>query len=370
MSKKLRVGVIFGGRSAEHEVSLISGASVIKALDRQKYEVVPIGITKEGKWLVGQPLKALKSGKLKQVKTVLPPTNIKQKGLVKLERREKFLNVDVFFPVLHGPYGEDGTIQGLLALTNIPYVGAGVLASALGMDKVAQKLLYQQTNIPTPKFVYFYKKDWRRNQKYWRRQISQQIKHPCFVKPANLGSSVGISKVPAENQLVKAVDLALHYDDKIIVEKSVENAREIEIALLGHDQPRASCPGEIISSNDFYDYNAKYVDGKSKAIIPAKLPGPVIKKIQLYAIKAFKVLNISGLARADFLVTRKGFKIFLNEINTIPGFTSISMYPKLWAASGLKYPALINELIRLALRRHREKQALKTSYHPKKNWYK
>ena len=216
MSKKIRVGVIFGGCSAEHEVSLVSGASVIKALDRKKYEIIPIGITKQGKWLVGQPLKALTSGRLKKVTEVLPPTNIKQNGLVKIEKPAKILNIDVFFPVLHGTYGEDGTIQGLLELTNIPYVGAGVLGSALGMDKVVQKQLYQQVGIPTPKFVYFNKNDWRKNQKYWRSQIKKQVGCPCFVKPANLGSSVGISKVHAENQLTKAINLAFQYDNKII----------------------------------------------------------------------------------------------------------------------------------------------------------
>lgn len=369
MSKKIRVGVIFGGRSAEHEVSLVSGASVIKALDRKKYEVIPIGITKNGKWLVGQPLNALKSGNLKQVNTVMPPTNVAQKGLVKVKNGEKVTGVDVFFPVLHGTYGEDGTIQGLLELSNIPYVGAGVLASALGMDKVVQKQLYRQAEIPTPDFVYFKKIDWQKNRKIWKNQIKKQINYPCFVKPANLGSSVGISKVHAENRLVKAVNLAFQFDNKIIVEKSVENAQEIEIAVLGHNKPRASVPGEIIPSNEFYDYEAKYVDGKSKAIIPAKLPAPVIKKMQSYAVEVFKLLNVSGMARLDFLVTKKGFKIYLNEINTIPGFTSISMYPKLWEASGLKYAELIDELIRLAIEKNQEKKALKISFKPKKNWY-
>jgi D-alanine-D-alanine ligase len=370
MPKKIRVGVIFGGRSAEHEVSLVSGASVIKALNRKKYEVIPIGITKQGKWLVGQPLKALKSGQLKKVVAVMPPTNVTQKGLVKIERGIKTYGIDVFFPVLHGPYGEDGTIQGLLELTDIPYVGAGVLPSALGMDKVVQKQLYQQALIPTPKFLFFRKTDWRKNQKNIIRQIKKEICFPCFVKPPNSGSSVGISKVRLENQLAKAVNLALQYDLKVIVEKSVEHSREIEVSVLGNNNPRASVPGEIIPSNEFYDYEAKYIDGRSKAVIPAKLPAKVIKQIQFYALAAFKLLNISGMARADFLVAKKGFKIYLNEINTIPGFTSISMYPKLWQASGLSYPELIDKLITLAREKNREKRALKTSFKPPKNWYK
>lgn len=370
MSKKIRVGVIFGGRSAEHEVSLVSGASVIKALDRKKYEVIPIGITKEGKWLIGQPLEALKSGQLKQVMAVMPPTNVTQKGLVKIERGMKTYGIDVFFPVLHGTYGEDGAIQGLLELTDIPYVGAGVLASALGMDKVVQKQLYQQAGIPTPKFIFFNQPEWRNDHNKIIKKIKKEIGFPCFVKPPNLGSSVGISKVRHENQLAKAINLAFQYDLKVIVEKSVEVAREIEVSVLGNDQPRASVPGEIIPSHEFYDYEAKYIDGRSKALIPAKLPAPVIKKIQFYAVEAFKLLNVSGMARADFLVTKKGFKIYLNEINTIPGFTSISMYPKLWQASGLAYPDLIDELIKLARERNREKRALKTSFKPPKKWYK
>ncbi|MFH1366617.1 MAG: D-alanine--D-alanine ligase family protein [Patescibacteria group bacterium] len=370
MAKKIRVGVIFGGRSAEHEVSLVSAASVISALDQKIYEVIPIGITKQGQWLVGEPLKALKSGNLKQVNPVTPPTNVLQKGLVRAEKKARTLAIDVFFPVLHGPYGEDGTIQGLLELTDIPYVGAGVLASALGMDKVAQKQLYEQAGIPTPKFIFFHQSDWRKDRNKIIKRIKKEIGFPCFIKPPNLGSSVGISKVRQEKDLIKAIKMAFRYDLKVIVEKSVEEAREIEISVLGNDQPRVSLPGEIVPSNEFYDYEAKYIDNRSKAVIPAKLPKTVIKKIQAYALAAFKLLNISGMARADFLVEKKGFKIYLNEINTIPGFTSISMYPKLWQASGLDYADLISELIRLARERNRQKKALQTSYRPKKNWYK
>jgi len=370
MKKKLRVGVIFGGRSAEHEVSLVSGQSVIKALDPKKYEIIPIGITKSGQWLIGKPLKALKSGQMKQVQIVLPPSDIKQHGLINIGKKEKSLAIDVFFPVLHGPYGEDGTIQGLLELSNIPYVGAGVLGSALGMDKVVQKQLFVQAKIPTPKFVFFKKSDWQKNHIKCRREIKKQIGFPCFVKPANLGSSVGISKAHTEKELVIALNLAFVYDQKVIVEKSIERSREIEMALLGNDEPKASGPGEVISSNEFYDYDAKYIDGRSKTIVPADLPLRVVNKLKVFAVKAFKVLECAGMARADFLVTKKNSKIYLNELNTIPGFTSISMYPKLWQASGLTYQALIDELIRLAILKHKEKSQLKTSYKPKKGWYK
>jgi D-alanine-D-alanine ligase len=370
MSKKIKVGVIFGGRSAEHEVSLVSGKSVIEGLDKRKYEVIPIGITKEGRWLIGKPLQALKSGNLKRVKIVFPPSDVKQKGLVTCKQKKEKIKIDVFFPVLHGTYGEDGTIQGLLELAGTPYVGSGVLGSALGMDKVVQKQLFQYAKITTPEFIYFTRSDWQKNYNRIKNKIKNEIGFPCFIKPVNLGSSVGISKVHNLNLIANAINLALKYDVKVIVEKSIENCQEICISVLDNEKPRVSVPGEIIPSREFYDYDAKYVDGKSKAIIPAKLPKNIIKKVQEYAKKAFILLNCSGMARADFLVKKGTYQIYLDEINTIPGFTSISMYPKLWQASGLNYSKLLDKLIGLALEKHKTKHKLLVNFRPKKKWYK
>lgn len=370
---KIKVGVIFGGRSAEHEVSLVSATSVIKNLDKSKYDVVPIGITKEGKWLSsGETLKLLKEGNKgnREVeKIIIPDPN--QKSLVKVDEHfathQEKTKIDVIFPVLHGPYGEDGTIQGLFELANIPYVGAGVLGSSIGMDKVIQKQILRQKGLPVVDWVCFLKKDWLMNKQGMIKEIKNKVSFPLFVKPANMGSSVGITKVHHQKELAPAINLALKYDRKVLVEKAVEPNRDIEVSVLGNDNPKASMPGEIVSSNEFYDYDAKYVDGQSKAVIPAPLSKQLTQKIRQLAVEAFKALDCAGMARVDFLL--KENKAWINELNTIPGFTSISMYPKLWEASGLPYPKLLDKLIQLAIERHQEKNQLKTSYKPKKNWY-
>jgi D-alanine-D-alanine ligase len=360
MKSKIRVGVIFGGRSAEHEVSLVSATSIINALDKKKYKIVPIGITQDGKWLSApNVLKIFKEKKhlnCLSEKYILPdPT--KQ-------------DLDVVFPVLHGTFGEDGSIQGLFEMAGIPYVGAGVLGSSIGMDKVITKQLCEHFKIPVAPYVWFLKQEYDSGSKKVTAIIESKLGYPCFIKPANLGSSVGISKVHDRKELSKAIRLAFKYDRKVLVEKSIEQAREIEVSVLGNDNPIASVPGEIISSNEFYDYDAKYVDGKSSAIIPVKLPKAIISKLQSFAVRSFKAIDCAGMARVDFLVSKKTHQIFFNEINTIPGFTSISMYPKLWEASGIAYSQLLDKLIRLALERHREKSKLKTIYKPKSDWHK
>jgi D-alanine-D-alanine ligase len=369
---KLKVGVLFGGRSAEHEVSLVSATSVINALDKNKYEVIPIGITPQGKWLSSfEALNLLKTGRAVDhlpEKILLPDPN--RKSLVSLTDGSEAGSLDIIFPVLHGTFGEDGTVQGLLELADMPYVGAGVLGSAAGMDKVVAKQLFRQVGLPVTPDVWFLRKDYEKHRKEIIGKVEKRLGYPCFVKPANLGSSVGITKAKDRKELQEAIETASRYDRKVLVEKSVERAREIEVSVLGNDDPIASVPGEIMPSNEFYDYDAKYVDGKSTSIIPAKLPRNVVKKIQDIAIRAFKAIDCAGMARVDFLFTRQRQKIFLNEINTIPGFTSISMYPKLWEASGIPYPALLDRLIELALERHTEKSRLQTTYKPNSDWYK
>ena len=374
MENKIRVGILFGGRSAEHEVSLVSASSIIEALDRKKYVVFPIGITPEGRWLSSKD--AIKLLKEKSSVESLPEHLIlpdpRKQGLVEINTSgvAEIQNIDVVFPVMHGTFGEDGTVQGLLELAGVPYVGAGVLGSAVGMDKVIQKLVLEAAKIRVAQGLSFLISEFEEGQKKIVVRIEEELQYPCFVKPSNTGSSIGISKAHDQKELIDAVALAGQYDRKIIVEKSIEKAREIECGVIGNDKPAASVLGEIISSNEFYDYDAKYVDGKSTSIIPADIPKWAVRKIQYIACKAFKVLDCSGMARVDFLVQGNGSKIFLNEINTIPGFTSISMFPKLWEASGLSYPDLLDKVIQLAIERHRAKSTLKTTYTPKTDWYK
>ncbi len=372
-TNKLRVGVIFGGRSGEHEVSLASATSVIQALDKEKYEVIPIGITQEGRWISSaQSLHLLKSGKgieAEPDRFLLPDPNKQFLASLNATAHHE-LKLDVVFPVVHGSSGEDGTLQGLLELANIPYVGAGVLASSVGMDKIVQKQLHKQAGLPVVKYAWFLSSDCKSVPKKVVSSIEKALKYPVFVKPSNAGSSVGISKSHNRKELFDALARASGFDRKIIVEQGIKNVREIEVSVLGNDKPAASIPGEIIPSNEFYDYDAKYVDGKSVAVIPAKLPTNVVKKIQHLAVKAFTTLDGAGMARVDFFVTKKTNKIYLNEINTIPGFTSISMYPKLWQASGISYSELLDRLIQLALERHAEKNNLRTTYQPTKEWYK
>lgn len=364
--------MIFGGRSGEHEVSIVSAQSVMKSLDRKKYDVVPIGITKKGSWIAGsKAVTYLKDG-LKKVPSksmlVADPT---EHHLVPIGHgKPSPFALDVVIPVIHGTYGEDGTLQGLFELANIPYVGAGVLGSAVGMDKVVQKQLFSAVGLPVVKYHWFLSSNWRRNKKQICRQIEKKLVYPMFTKPSNAGSSVGISKCHNRRELALGINDAAQYDRKIVVEQGIENIHEIEVAVLGNDNPRSSVPGEIIPSNEFYDYDAKYVDGKSQAIIPAKLPITITRQLRELAVRSFLSLDLAGMARVDFLVTKKTHKIFINEVNTIPGFTSISMYPKLWEASGLSYSKLLDKLIALALSRHGEKQTLATSYQPRRDWHK
>ncbi len=374
MANKIRVGILFGGRSSEHEVSLVSAASIIDALDRKKYTVFPIGITPEGRWLSAQNAISLlkdRSSIDNLPEHLLLPDPRKQ-GLVEINNSgvSDIQNIDVVFPVMHGTFGEDGTVQGLLELAGVPYVGAGVLGSAVGMDKMIQKQVLEAAKIRVAQGIAFLNSEFQEDQKKVIARVEEEIQYPCFVKPCNTGSSIGISKAHDRKELIAAVALAGEYDRKIIVEKSIEKAREIECGVIGNDKPAASVLGEIIPSNEFYDYDAKYVDGKSTSVIPADIPKWAVRKIQYIACKAFRVLDCSGMARVDFLVQGNGSKIFLNEINTIPGFTSISMFPKLWEASGLSYSDLLDKVIDLAIDRHRAKSSLKTTYKPKKDWYK
>jgi D-alanine-D-alanine ligase len=373
MKKKLNVGIIFGGRSAEHEVSLVSATSVINALDKKKYEIILIGITLDGRWISSpNALDVLKSRKnidKQPQKLIVPDPN--HRSLVKLfSKKLEEEKLDVVFPVLHGTFGEDGTIQGLFEIANIPYVGAGVLASSVAMDKIIARQLYKAAGIPVVPDVWFLWKDYKISKNRFIEKIEKQLGYPCFVKPPNLGSSVGISKAHNRKELINAIELASQYDRKILVEMAVPNTCEIEVSVLGNANPIASVAGEIIPSNEFYDYDAKYVDGKSKSEIPAKLPKNVARKIQEYALRGYRAVDCSGMARADFLVDKKTNKIYLNELNTIPGFTSISMYPKLWEASGIPYSKLLDKLILLAIGRQKEKSNLKTFYKPKERWYK
>ncbi len=373
MDRKLRVGVVFGGRSGEHEVSLVSATSVMNALDKDKYEVVPIGITQEGRWLSSaralQLLKA-KDGLAQEPERFLVPEPNRQALVSADGPGAPEVAVDVIFPVIHGRYGEDGTLQGLLELANVPYVGAGVLASAVGMDKIIQKQLFKQAGLRGPSYVWFLSRVCKENPAKVAAAVKRKLRYPLFVKPANTGSSVGISKAHDVRELRQALLLAAEYDLKVIIEQGVNDVREIECSVLGNDEPLVSVPGEIIPSNEFYDYDAKYVDGKSRAIIPAGLPARVTAEVRRMARAAYVAVDCSGMARVDFFVKRRTYTVYLNELNTIPGFTSISMYPKLWEASGVSYPELLDRLISLALERHREKSSLKTSYQPASDWYK
>ena len=389
--KKLRVGILFGGRSGEHEVSLLSAASVLHAIDRDKYEVVPIGITKDGRWLTAGDAEDLLQGKLvvesrhlragdpettqpaavlaRGESVVVPPEPVRrQSGLVPfqtdavLTRRasDRAINVDVIFPVLHGTFGEDGTIQGLLELADMAYVGAGVLGSAAGMDKDIMKSLFIAAGIPIVKHVTILRSAWKKDPRKVQKFVESKLRYPVFVKPANLGSSVGISKAHDRKEIGPAMEEAARFDRKIVIEQGVggekNKAREIECSVLGNDEPVASVPGEIVPVKEFYDYNAKYLEEGSELIIPAKLTKAETKKVQELAVRSFKAVDCSGLARVDFLMDAQTRKIYLNEINTMPGFTAISMYPKLWAASGLDYSDLIDRLIQLGLERHEDKK--------------
>jgi D-alanine-D-alanine ligase len=372
--KKLRVGVIYGGRSGEHEVSLASAAAVFKNLDPARYEAIPIRIEKDGKWTLpsrpptlqaaAEAIAAAKTQTLDEGAQAYPVAYPGGDALITIDRAHAVVSgraIDVMFPVLHGPYGEDGTVQGLLELANVPYVGAGVLASAVGMDKAAMKLVFAARELPMVDYEVLLKRDWQRDQRALMHTVVARLGFPVFVKPANLGSSVGISKAKHATELKAAIDLAAQFDRKIIVEAAVPHAREIECAVLGNDEPDASVPGEIISAREFYDYEAKYLDGGSSERIPALITEAQTEEVRTLSVAAFKAIDGAGMARVDFLLAGDSGVLYVNELNTIPGFTTISMYAKLWAASGLDYPTLLDRLIALALERHAEKQQLRTS---------
>jgi D-alanine-D-alanine ligase len=377
---RIRVGVLYGGRSGEHEVSLASAAAVFANLDRKRYEPVAIRIEKDGRWaLADRPPTAMSAAAVieqarleaarpsriaREVHMIARPSgdtilSIDRGAPASPEPSQAVvtgLNLDVIFPVLHGPYGEDGTIQGLLELANVPYVGAGVLASSIGMDKAMMKVVFAARGLPVCPYRAVLRHEWERRQNEIARELVSALKFPMFVKPANLGSSVGISKAKNIAALKEAMDLAGSFDRKIVIEAAVPEAREIECAVLGNDEPVASVPGEVVPSREFYDY-----DGSSRTIIPADLPPAMVAEVQRLSIAAFQAIDCAGMARVDFLLSRPSSEIFVNELNTIPGFTTISMYSKMWAASGLQYPELLDRLITLARDRHSEKQQLRTS---------
>ena len=394
---KIRAGILFGGRSGEHEISLLSAASVLKAIDKTKYEVVPIGITKDGRWLTAEHAERLLKGEGQEdnrissaqptqlragdpeatpgaavlatgASVVVPPEPARRgAGLTPFQtdanlRRasDRAINVDVIFPVLHGTFGEDGTIQGLFELADIAYVGAGVLGSSAGMDKDIMKSLFRAAGLPIVKHVTVLRSQFEAEPKKVQNLVESRLKYPLFVKPANLGSSVGISKAHDRKELGPAIAEAAKFDRKIVIEEGVggkkNKAREIECAVLGNDDPKASIAGEIIPCKEFYDYEAKYLVDGSEGVIPAKITKTEMKTVQRLAIAAFQAVDCTGLARVDFLMEPKSRKIFVNEINTMPGFTAISMYPKMWAASGVSYPELIDRLIRFGIERHEDKK--------------
>jgi D-alanine-D-alanine ligase len=391
--QKIRVGVLFGGRSGEHEVSLLSAASILKAIDRERFEVVPVGINKQGRWLVsgeaerllgsnsdntpsalraGDPQKTATAAVLAKGEGVIVPP-VPGGSLMPFETEasspaQEMLQLDVVFPVLHGTFGEDGTIQGLLELAGLAYVGSGVLGSATGMDKDVMKRLFQAAGLPITKHVTFLRQEWEKSPKKIVKRLEDALKYPLFVKPANLGSSVGISKAHDRKELGPAIDVAGSFDRKIVVEQAVGGrgkrsrmgkARELEVAVLGNDEPKASVVGEIVPGKEFYDYEAKYLSKGSEEVIPAKLTKKQSQQVREMALAAFRACDCAGLARVDFLLEDgKSGKLYINEINTMPGFTSISMYPKLWEASGVKYPELITRLVELALERKAEREKI------------
>ena len=381
---RIRVGIIFGGRSAEHDVSLISARSIIAALDPDRYEARLIGITRKGQWLAfseadaraanGDPRRLMMGATGQSLPAgdeadnyhpqraiiAADPTVPTQLGQAADEDVNS--DLDVVFPVLHGPFGEDGTIQGLLELADLPYVGAGVMGSALGMDKGLQKTVFQQAGLSVLPYIVVIRRDWdnldKRDQ--IRATIADKLGYPCFVKPVNMGSSVGISKAHDAGELDAALEHAARFDRKLIIEKAASKPREIECSVLGNDDPRASLPGEIMPHHEFYDYSAKYTEGESDLVVPADLPPALVEAIQRTAIAAFRALDCAGMTRVDFFLESDTGNLYINEVNTIPGFTPLSMYPQMWAASGLSYPELIDRLIALALERHADKQRNET----------
>lgn len=363
------MGVVFGGQSGEHEVSLASARSVMAAMNRDRYEVVPIGIAHDGRWLTGgDPMKTLTASDgpaSPDAPGSVALTAASMNGareLVPGATGSRFPTMDVIFPVLHGPFGEDGTIQGLLELAGLPYVGSGVLASSLGMDKIASRAAFATYQLPQVAYRPVKRKDWEARPEAVIADLEAALLYPVFVKPANLGSSIGINRAGDRQQLADALTEAARYDRKLLVEQAVPDAREIECSVLGNDDPIASVPGEVVPGHEFYDYAAKYLDGDSQLLIPAPLPDETARRIRELAVKAFMAIDAAGLARVDFLLNRTTGEIFLNEINTLPGFTSISMYPKLWEATGIPYSELIDRLIELAFERHADRSRSQTVY--------
>ena len=382
--KRLRIAVLYGGRSGEHEVSLASAAAVWANLDRAKYEPIAVRIEKDGRWVLPDraPSAANAAEVIEQSRSegnrvrggreVFLPPRPGAPSMVALDRHPgdgdqgpvtalTGIGVDVVFPVLHGPLGEDGTIQGLLELANLPYVGCGVLASAVGMDKLLMKTVFRAHGLVVPDWIAVDRRDWLAQPDDLLARINKTLAYPLFVKPANMGSSVGISKVATPSDLPPAIDLASDFDRRIVVERGVADAREIECAVLGNADPQASVPGEIIPAREFYDYEAKYIDAGSRDEIPARLDAAIAAEIRRQAVVAFRAIDGAGLARVDFLVSRATGQVFINEINTMPGFTTISMYSKMWVKSGVDYPSLVDRLVTLAIERHTDKQQLKTS---------
>lgn len=364
MGSKVRVGLVYGGKSGEHEVSLQTAYAVMGEIDYNKYEIKPFYITKQGEWKTGDALQA-RPGSVEELR--FTASEAKQSGFALaplfagLNAGEAAASgepgIDVVFPLLHGTFGEDGTIQGLFEMANIPYVGAGVLASAVGMDKIMMKKVFAQEGLPQCIFRYFNRTQWERDASFFIMECEVALGYPCFIKPANLGSSVGVSKAKNREELVAAVNYAFRFDRKVIVEEFVD-AREIEVSVLGNDDAKASLPGEIAPSNEFYDYKAKYIDGKSTMQIPAILPQEITESVREMAVRAFQAIDGSGLSRVDFFLRKNDNQLFINEVNTLPGFTPFSMYPLMWKETGIPYKELLDTLISLALSRHAEKQRI------------
>ena len=371
-NQRLRVGVLFGGRSCEHEVSVQSARSVIEAMDQHKYDIIPIGVTKEGHWLsldkpaLRGPTRRLtaRGDKVALLPDPEPRSLVSLAGLNGNGHRESKdpMPLDVVFPLIHGPLGEDGTVQGLFELADIAYVGSGVLGSAVGMDKPTMKALFQQRGLPVTPYRVVLRKHWHADPLAVQSNCEAAFPYPWFVKPANLGSSVGVSKVHDVSEFAQAMDSAALYDRKLIVEAAIDGAREVEVAVLGNDEPVASVPGEIVPGREYYDYHAKYLDDSTRLIVPAKLPKAVSERVRELALEAFRALDCAGLARIDFLLSRDDLKVYVSEANTLPGFTPVSMYPILWEASGLPYRDLIDRLIALALERHEERRCNRRSF--------
>ncbi len=380
--KRLRIGVLYGGRSGEHEVSLASAAAIFANLDRQRYEPLAIRIERDGRWVLSDrpPSAGSAADVIDQMRNdanrhragreVFLPPRPGEDTLVIVDRRAgggddakaslTGLRLDALFPVLHGPFGEDGTIQGLLELAGVAYVGCGVLASSAGMDKAVAKVLFRAAGLPVPDWTVIRRREWRADPAGAAARVDDTLTYPVFVKPANLGSSIGITKVADRSGLAAAIEHALEFDRKIVVETAVPDAREIECGVLGNDVVETTIPGEIVPSREFYDYDAKYLDNQSRLEIPAPLDGALAERVRRQAAQAFATVDGSGLARVDFLLSRSSGDLFVSEINTLPGFTTISMFAKLWAATGIDYGTLVDRLITLAIDRHAEKQALRT----------